>query len=160
MSYSEKLSKQMLLKGLNQQKLSKLSKVSDSEVSRILGGKSQPGLENAFRLAKAVGVSLDYLADDSLDCDPVQAAGPAPADEREILDAARELGYRAAIRLLEVARVLGYPLAIRRLVGAEPKPAPPIEVAPEAKVAATPRPVGQRPAGVVPLGVNAEDLPP
>ena len=70
MRLSEKLLKQMLIKGLNGQKLARLSGVSDSEVSRILGGKSQPGLENAFRLAQAVGVSLDYLADDSLDSRP------------------------------------------------------------------------------------------
>src|SRR4051812_231556 len=105
MKYAEKLYKQMLLKGLNQQRLAKMSCVSDSEVSRILGGKSQPGLENAFRLARAVGVSLDYLADEALEVDPAQAAGPASAAEREVLEVARELGIPAAYRLLDIARV-------------------------------------------------------
>jgi transcriptional regulator with XRE-family HTH domain len=117
--YAEKLYKQMLLKGLNQQKLAKASSVSDSEVSRILGGRSQPGLENAFRLARAVGVSLDYLADDALETDPIQPVGPATASERDILEAARDFGFAGAFRLLDVARVLGYDVAIRRLLGAE-----------------------------------------
>ena len=47
MRFEEKLRKEMLFKGFNQQKLARMSRVSDSEVSRILGGKSQPGLENA-----------------------------------------------------------------------------------------------------------------
>lgn len=122
MRYAEKLYKQMLLKGLNQQKLAKLSQVSDSEVSRILAGKSQPGLENAFRLARAVGVSLDYLADDSLDTDPVQEAGPASATERDLLELAREVGLRAAYKLLDTSKILGYEVAIRRLLAAEMKP--------------------------------------
>lgn len=119
MRYPEKLYKQMLRVGLNQQKLAKKSQVSDSEVSRILGGKSQPGLENAFRLARAVGVSLDFLADDALETDPSQPAGPASATERDILEAAQALGYASAFRLLDIARVLGPEVAIRRLVGAE-----------------------------------------
>jgi hypothetical protein len=123
MKYAEKLYKQMLQKGLNQQKLAKNSRVSDSEVSRILGGKSQPGLDNAFRLARAVGVSLDFLADDSLETDPLQppASGRSVA-EQEMLSVARDLGFPCAQRLLEIARVLGYETAIRRLVGADTKP--------------------------------------
>ena len=39
--------------GLNGQKLARLSQVSDSEISRILQGKSRPGLDNALRLAQA-----------------------------------------------------------------------------------------------------------
>jgi|SRR5579864_186588 len=123
MRYAEKLYKQMLRMGLNQQKLAKMSNVSDSEVSRILGGKSQPGLENAYRLARAVGVSLDYLADDSLDADPTKLEGPASSIECDILNLAREMGHAGAFRLLDVSRVLGYELAIRRLVGAETRSA-------------------------------------
>jgi transcriptional regulator with XRE-family HTH domain len=123
MKYAEKLYKQMLQKGLNQQKLAKTSRVSDSEVSRILGGKSQPGLDNAFRLARAVGVSLDFLADDSLESDPMQSPATARSTaEHEVLAVAREFGLPGAQRLLEIARVLGYETAIRRLVGADTKP--------------------------------------
>jgi transcriptional regulator with XRE-family HTH domain len=123
MRFAEKLYKQMLLKGLNQQKLARLSQVSDSEVSRILGGKSQPGLENAFKLARAVGVSLDYLADDALDEDPIQRPDPLPPDEREIVEISRELGHKFTGRVLDAVRILGYDTAIRRLYGADFKPA-------------------------------------
>jgi transcriptional regulator with XRE-family HTH domain len=122
MRLAEKLYKHMIVKGLNQQRLANLSQVSDSEVSRILAGKSCPGIKHAFRLAKAVGVSLDYLADDSLEHDPLQEPGPTTQDERELLEIARDVGFRYAVRILETARFLGYDVALRRLVGAEMKP--------------------------------------
>ena len=127
MRFEEKLRKQMILKGLNQQRLAASAGVSNSEVSRILGGKSQPGLTNAIRLARAVGVSLDYLADDDL-YDDGAASAETPGERAEVLEVAGDLGYRQARHLLESARILGYEVAIRRLHGAEMKPL--IEVAP------------------------------
>jgi transcriptional regulator with XRE-family HTH domain len=120
MKLDEKLHKQMLLKGLNGQKLAKLSQVSDSEISRILAGRSLPGLENAFRLAKAVGVSLDYLADDSLESDPAKSSDVASDLERGLLRTARDIGPREAAQLLEIARFVGYETAMRRLLDAKP----------------------------------------
>ena len=128
MRFEEKLRKQMMLKGYNQQKLARLSRVSDSEISRILSGKSgNPGLENALRLARAIGVSLDYLADDALDQDPIAAPQPAAPPEPvpegaegDILLAARDLGLRPARRILETACDLGYEVAIRRLLEIKP----------------------------------------
>src|SRR5271165_6277639 len=61
MELKVKLKNLMNDKGLNGQKLARLSQVSDSEISRILQGRSRPGLDNALRLAQALGVSLDYL---------------------------------------------------------------------------------------------------
>jgi transcriptional regulator with XRE-family HTH domain len=123
MRFDEKLRKQMLIQGLNQQRLSRASGVSDSEVSRILGGKSQPGLEIALKLARAVGVSLDYLADDSLDDEPPASAGASVApQEEELLEIGRELGLRNAANLLSNARFLGVELAFRRLLGIVEKP--------------------------------------
>ena len=72
--FSEKLGQKILQLGLNGQKLARKSDVSDSEISRIMNGKSLPGLENAMALARAVEVSLDYLADDKVDHDPSPAA--------------------------------------------------------------------------------------
>jgi transcriptional regulator with XRE-family HTH domain len=107
----------MILRGFNQQKLARLSGVSDSEVSRILGGKSQPGLENALKLARAVGVSLDYLADDQIDRDPLR--GPETSWHAELQELSRDLGAREAVQLLLVARTLGPAAAMRRLIGLE-----------------------------------------
>ncbi|MEO6808128.1 MAG: helix-turn-helix domain-containing protein [Isosphaeraceae bacterium] len=119
MRFEEKLHKQMLLKGFNQRKLAKASQVSDSEVSRILRGESTPGLENALRLARAVGVSLDYLADDALEVDTARGGDQLDVDEQDVLDLTRDLSPRIARRILESAVVLGPELAIRRLHGAE-----------------------------------------
>ncbi len=120
MKLEEKLLNQMVRLGLNGQKLARTSNVSDSEISRILAGKSRPGLENAFRLARAVGVSLDYLADDTLETDPVVSRDPVSADEREVLDLAREIGTGRAARILDNVRFLGYEIAMRRLLDAKP----------------------------------------
>ena len=129
MRFEEKLRKQMIHKGLNQQRLAAASRVSNSEVSRILGGKSQPGLENAMRLARAVGVSLDYLADDD-HAGEATAGVVALGEHAEVLEVAGDLGYRQARHLLESARVLGYEVAIRRLHGAEMKPLIEVGLAP------------------------------
>ena len=86
MILKDKLQMLMARYGLNGQKLARLRQVSDSEISRILQGKSRPGLDNAFRLAKAVNVSLDYLADDSLDAEPPQPADHLTPEERRLLD--------------------------------------------------------------------------
>lgn len=115
MRYEEKLRREMILRGFNQQKLARLSGVSDSEVSRILSGKSQPGLENALKLARAVGVSLDYLADDKLDNDPTRSPD-APWD-RELLALGQQLDPRRAVQLLMAAQTLGLQLALERLYG-------------------------------------------
>ncbi len=116
----QKLHTQMRSRGLNGQKLAQNSQVSDSEISRILAGKSRPGLENAFRLAKALGVSLDYLADDSLETDPAQLADSLSAEERRILDLAHAIGCSRAMQILENIRIMGYEEAMNRLLNAKP----------------------------------------
>src|SRR3954471_1754173 len=103
----KKLLSQMVRRGLNGQKLAKVSEVSDSEISRILAGKSRPGLENAFRLARALKVSLDYLADDALETDPLRDADPLTADEREVLDLANGIGITRGARILDIVRIVG-----------------------------------------------------
>ncbi len=120
MKYAEKLRMHMRQKGLNQQQLARQSDVSDSEVSRILAEKSQPGLENAYRLAKAVGVSLDYLVDESLDKPPDDNPHKHDEVEREILRMAKDLGYSEAVQLLRIVSILGANLSLQRLIAAKP----------------------------------------
>lgn len=141
MRYAEKLLKAMLLQGLNQQKLARLASVSDSEISRILRGKSHPSLEYSQRLARALGLSLDYLADDALDEDPGQAPRATTSDEEEALAIVRELGPRTALRILDSARYLGPEIALRRLYGLDAKPV--IEVGDGTRPA--PAPAGEPP---------------
>ena len=56
--FSEKLGQKIVQLGLNGQKLARKSEVSDSEISRIVNGKSLPGLENALALARALSGCL------------------------------------------------------------------------------------------------------
>ncbi len=115
MRFEEKLRLQMSLRGMNQQRLAREAGVSDSEVSRILNGKSQPGMENALRLARAVGVSLDYLADAAQEAGT--SAGGPDLWEKEVLALARDLGFRAAAQILLVVGTIGREKALRRLYG-------------------------------------------
>jgi transcriptional regulator with XRE-family HTH domain len=112
--------------------------VSDSEVSRILSGKSLPGLENAFKLARAAGVSLDFLADDSLEFDPAQSVAIVSDAESAVISLAREIGMREAANLLEIAKFIGYGVAMRRLLEAKPT-IEPVEPAVRPAAGGTPR---------------------
>jgi len=120
MTLKDKLQMLMARRGLNGQKLARLSQVSDSEISRILQGKSRPGLDNAFRLAKSVGVTLDYLADDSVDVEPPQPADLLSPEERKLLAIAQKIGCSEVLTILENIRFLGYEVAMSRLVGGKP----------------------------------------
>jgi transcriptional regulator with XRE-family HTH domain len=150
MRLKEKLQILMARHSLNGQKLAKLSQVSDSEISRILQGKSRPGLDNAFRLAKAVNVSLDFLADDSRDVDADQPAEHHSPEERKILGLAQKIGSAEVLAILENVRFLGYEVAMSRLIGARPI----IEIDHEATEARAPAPLAT-PAGAVPAGARA-----
>ncbi len=115
-----KLKNLMNSQGLNGQKLARLSQVSDSEISRILQGKSRPGLDNALRLARALGVSLDYLADDQLDLMPPEPADALSPEERKVLGIIQKIGCPEVVTILENLRFLGYETAMSRLVGVRP----------------------------------------
>jgi len=110
----------MARKNLNGQRLARLSSVSDSEISRILQGKSRPGLDNAFRLAKAVGVSLDFLADDSLDAEPTPPSDKLSSEERKILSIAQKIGSADVVMVLELLKYIDYEVAMSRLIGGRP----------------------------------------
>src|SRR5260370_26323520 len=114
MELKDKLQMLMARAALNGQKLARMSQVSDSEISRILQGKSRPGLDNAFRLAKSVGVSLDYLADDDLDTEPPQPADNLAPEERKLLLIAQKIGVSEVLTILENVRFLGYDVAMSR----------------------------------------------
>jgi transcriptional regulator with XRE-family HTH domain len=120
MELKDKLQMLMARAALNGQKLARSSKVSDSEISRILQGKSRPGLDNAFRLARSVGVTLDYLADDSMDVEPPKPEDHLSADERKVLALAQKVGCSQVITILENIRFLGYEVAMSRLLGGKP----------------------------------------
>ena len=140
----DKLLTEMARLGLNGQRLAQRSQVSDSEISRILSGQSTPGLENAFRLARAVGVSLDFLADDALEADPLRASDPLSTEERRVLDLVQRVGLSRALLLLENISFIGYETAMQRLLSA--RPVIELDLADESRTVAQTGPVSVLPA--------------
>lgn len=125
MNLARKLDRRMLELGFSQQALAQKSGVSDSEVSRLLKGQSKrPGLHNILRLARALEVSVDYLADDSLQDDPCAELPAIPSEEAALLDLVRTIGSREVEMILDATRILGFETAIRRLYGVEFRPFP------------------------------------
>ncbi len=120
MKLQDKLQMLMARHNLNGQRLARQSFVSDSEISRILQGKSRPGLDNAYRLAKAVGVSLDFLADDTLDVEPAPPSDKLSPEERRIVSIAQKIGCAEVVTILELLRFIGYEVAMSRLTGGKP----------------------------------------
>jgi len=100
MKFSEKLESLRVQKRLSQEEIAAAVGVTQSSVSRWLGGGGGPTLPQGLRLARFLGVPLDFLADDEMQKPP---AGRSPEEEL----------------LLTNARILGIDEAIRRVLGVE-----------------------------------------
>jgi transcriptional regulator with XRE-family HTH domain len=104
MGYAERLRKLCATRGLDQSALAERVGISKSSMSRILSGAQEPKLLLAYELAKALGVTMDYLVDESLDDDPSCHLVVLTEDESTILKIVRRLGTSVAIdRLIGVA---------------------------------------------------------
>ncbi len=120
MELKDKLQMLMARHALNGQKLARFiprerfGDLADSP------GEVAPGLDNAFRLARSVGVTLDYLADDSLDVEPPRPEDHLSPEERRVLALAQKIGCSQVMTILENIRFLGYEVAMSRLVGGKP----------------------------------------
>ncbi len=103
MGYAEKLQQLCALRGLDQSALAFKVGLSKSSMSRILSGVQEPKLRLAYDLAKALGVTLDYLVDDSPEFDPNAQLVVVSEDELTILKIVRRLSSNVSIdRLLVV----------------------------------------------------------
>src|SRR5438309_12094791 len=103
MGYAEKLQQLCALRGLEQSVLAERVGLSKSSISRILSGAQEPKLRLAFDLAKALGVTLDYLVDDTLDLRPTDRLVMISEDELTVIKIIRRLGVELAIdRLLGI----------------------------------------------------------
>jgi transcriptional regulator with XRE-family HTH domain len=101
MGYSEKLQKLCALRNLDQSTLASKVGLSKSSISRILSGVQEPKLRLAYDLAKALGVTLDYLVEDAPELGPTQHLVMVSEEEMMILKIVRRLGSNLAIdRLL------------------------------------------------------------
>ena len=81
MEFPEKLAKLIADSGMNQSRLSRHTGIAQSAISEMTVGKRRPYLDQGFRIARAIGVPLDYLADDEAQEPP----GPALSDDEEVI---------------------------------------------------------------------------
>lgn len=102
MKFHEKVSMLIGRMGISQSELSRRSGIDRSMISDALNGKHALRLGNALKVARALGVSLEYLADEGMSEPPPPAIG---ADE---------------LALIRLARLMGMDEAMRRLVQAPP----------------------------------------
>lgn len=101
MGYADKLRRLCVFRGFDRSGLAERAGLSRSSMSRILSGSQEPKLGVAFRLARILGVSLDYLADDSLESEPENVLAQLTSDELTLLKLVRRMGCEAAMdRLL------------------------------------------------------------
>jgi transcriptional regulator with XRE-family HTH domain len=87
MGFTEKITALAKRHRFNQAEVSRRTGSSPAAVSKWFRGESVPGLYEAAALARALGVTLDFLADDTQDDPP---AGPDP-DEAFVLRTVRAL---------------------------------------------------------------------
>ncbi|WP_435005137.1 helix-turn-helix domain-containing protein [Tundrisphaera lichenicola] len=113
MQFPQKLDFLIGLRGTNQSQLSRKTGISQSAISEMTKGKRRVYMDQAFELARALGVSLDYLADDA------QEEPPAIASTN----------YDVVIKRL--VEVMGEDEAIRRLAGVSVDDGGPAESAQE-----------------------------
>lgn len=103
MGYRDKLKKLCALRGLDQCSLASQVGLTKSSISRILNGAQEPKLSVAYELAKALGVTLNYLVDESLELGPTDQLVSVTEEEMTILRIVRQLGTSESFdRLLAV----------------------------------------------------------
>lgn len=104
MRFAEKLKSLMEVHRLAERDVAERANVSPATAHRWTKS-TWPRLDEALRLARSLGVSLEYLADDSLDEPPVSAFTD---DERLVLRVVHALGLSAdeVVRQLNLAASL------------------------------------------------------
>ncbi len=113
MGYTDKLQKLCALRGLDQSELAIRVGLSKSSISRILSGAQEPKLRLAYDLAKALGVTLDYLVGDAPESGNSDQLVMVSEDEMMIIKIVRELTPNVAIKRLLNVSALNSPTEVK-----------------------------------------------
>ncbi len=113
MGYTDKLQKLCALRGLDQSELASRVGLSKSSISRILSGAQEPKLRLAYDLAKALGVTLDYLVGDAPETGHSDQLVMVSEDEMMIIKIVRELTPNVAIKRLLNVSTLNSPTELK-----------------------------------------------
>jgi len=109
MDFSDKLEKLIQLRDTNQSQLARKTGINQSAISEMTKGKRGVSLKQAFALAQALDVSLDYLGNDDLDDEPLPSS--LSDDERMVLRIFHSSGLKAeeAVERLLIRKLGMYP---------------------------------------------------
>jgi transcriptional regulator with XRE-family HTH domain len=97
MKWFQKIQRLRLRMRYSQAELAVAIGLQQSRIGRWEKGQGMPTMDQGFRLARALGISYDYLMDDAQDEPPPPAV---TADEAMILDMVRTVGLNEAKRRL------------------------------------------------------------
>lgn len=100
--FRKKISIAMKVQGKSQKAIEKMTggAISQNGMSNLLNGKLDPSFVQAAKIAEALGLSLEYLADDEMKTPPEKERSEV---ESEILRLANSLGHEETMWLLGTA---------------------------------------------------------
>jgi transcriptional regulator with XRE-family HTH domain len=102
MKLHEKLTNLRKQQGWSQTELGERAKVHIAHISRLENGKSQPSVDMLFRLAKAFGVTMDYLMDEEADeAVPVSILDKTMVDRIQLVDTLDEQDRQTIINVID-----------------------------------------------------------
>lgn len=96
----EKLQNLIVDRGLTQTVFEPMAGLPENRISKWAGGQGEPTARQALRMARQLGVSVEYLIDDQLDRDPGAPSVPLSLQDQMILEAYRAFGFQEAWRRL------------------------------------------------------------
>lgn len=96
----EKILRTAKIRGLNQRAVEQRAELAANRISKLKMQGGELVASEVFRVARVLGVSCDYLLDDTL-TDPATPSGLS-AEQAKLILVAEELGYKKAMaRLLK-----------------------------------------------------------
>lgn len=104
MGFPEKLDAAIGKSGKSQSAIAREIGIAQSTISAMTRGERRPYLDQAFKLARALGVTVDYLIDDAQE-EPAPAEPSVSDDERYVVRTIRalNLSFEEAVRRLALA---------------------------------------------------------